>query len=170
METNTNNQNYNPGEEIFSWIAHDYHPHERGTLWYIIFSFIILGISLWSFFSDPKWGWVTSSTILMFAAMYFYVHKDGNQDHKISCFERGILIDGKQYIDWDKFEGFWFIYNETASILNFEYIGNKNQRLTLQMGDNLPEFFQTNLKSLNLIELENKKEAILDLWIRALKL
>ncbi len=171
MENTPNNRNtYNPGEEIFSWVAHDYHPHERGLWWYIISSIIILGISLWAFLSDPAWGWITSATILIFSASYFYVHKDGHKDHEIRCFERGLLIDGERYFTWDRFEGFWFIYDETASILNFEFNGNKNQRLILQMGEKLPDFFEENLKKIELPKLENKKEAMLDLWIRALKL
>ncbi len=171
MENKTkNSSSYNPGEEIFSWVAHDYHPHERGALWYIIFSIIILSISIWSLISEPEWGWITSATILIFAATYFYVHKDGHKDHEIRCFERGILIDGRRYIDWDEFEGFWFIYNETAAILNLEYKGNKDQRVVLQMGANLPDIFQEKLRSLDLIELEDRKEALSDLWVRALKL
>jgi hypothetical protein len=171
MENNTLQTNIlDTGEELFSWMAHDYHPHERGKLWYILFITIIGGTALIALFSDPKWGWITSSTILIFAALYFWIHKDGHQDHAIHCFKRGIMIDQVKYIKWSEFEGFWFIYNEQASIINLEFKGNKNQRITLQMGENNPDSFRRSFELIDLPELDNKKEATLDLWIRALKL
>ncbi len=169
-KTTKNTKKYDIGNEIFSYTAHDYHPHERGFLWYLVFSVIILGMSFWSFLSDPESGWFTSATILIVAATYFFVHRNGSQDQEIYFFERGLFLNKKKYIAWSNFQGFWFVYNETATVLNLQYKDIKNQKLSLQMGEVLPEVFQEKLKQIGLIELEEQQESLLDLWIRALKL
>lgn len=161
---------YTPGEEIFSWTAHDYHPHERGTIWMIMFCSVLGGAAAWSIYSDPQWGWVAAVTMLLFAAAYFWIHRNGHEDHEIRCFQRGILIDNTRYIKWIDFEGFWFVYDQSVSVINLEYNGDKGRKLTLQMSENDPEFFRQNLENIEIKELEEKRESLMDLWIRALKL
>ncbi len=170
MEPNTNQVRQKYGISLFSWVAHDYHPHQRGILWYIVFSIAFGGTAAWAFFADEHFGWITSFCILMVAAIYFWTHRNGNEDHEIIGFEKGILIDGRTFFNWDKFEGYWFVYDETVAVVNFEFKGGKGKKITLQLGSVTPEELRVPLKALMLAELPEKKESLLDLWIRALKL
>lgn len=170
METNTPDLSLKYGEELFAWTAHDYHPHQRGILWYIVFSIAFGGTAAWAIYVDPKFGWITSFCILTVAAIYFWTHRNGNEDHEVIGFRKGIQIDGKAYFEWNKFQGYWFVYDETVSVVNFEFKGGKGKKITLQLGQVHPDQLRQQFDHLNMEELSDKKESLLDLWIRALKL
>jgi hypothetical protein len=162
-------KDFDPGAIIFSWEASDYHPHKRGWSWFLVFSLVVFGGSGWAIYADPKWGWTTAVVILLTAALYFWIHRKGEEIHEIRVCEHGVFID-RQFVSRDQIAGFWMVYDETVSVLNLELKGNKNQKISLQMGDRTPDFFQENFERMDLPELTDKKESLVDLWIRALKL
>jgi hypothetical protein len=161
-------ENFNPGESIFSWTAHDYHPHRRGLLWMILFCLILMGGGIWALFFSQTLGWSTALSFFVAASVYFYIHRKGNEDHEVEIFKNGLMIDQSQYIPWQAIRGYWFIYDETGAVIHFEK--QRNEKIPLQMGQQKPETFRAILKSVGLEELENKQESLIDLWIRALKL
>ena len=168
--TTPNPTEFDPGSEVFSWTALDYHPHRRGIVWYVVFCLILFGGAIWSMVSDPKWGWLMALSFFLAAAVYFYTHYKGAEAHEVKVFERGFLIDNK-FFPREKFAGFWILYDETAAILNLKFKSkHRNHKILLQMGDNPPEFFRENFAKMSFPELEDEKETLLDLWIRALKL
>lgn len=163
-------ESFDPGNLIFGWLAHDYHPHQRGILWYVMFCLIFFGGSIWAVYSDPKWGWVTALAFCITAAIYFQIHRSGNADHDIKFLEKGLLIDNKNFSGWGQFDGYWFNVDETVSTLTFEMKESKKQ-ITIQLGQLFPDQIRSALKSIEEFgELKSKKESLLDLWIRALKL
>ncbi|MCK5460477.1 hypothetical protein KAI58_00640 [Candidatus Gracilibacteria bacterium] len=169
MEENIKPQKliFNPGAEIFSWMAHDYHPHNRGIVWYIIFCTIIFGSAFWSLFIFKDW--IMSLVFFLVAAVYFLVHRNGEENHIVRIFENGLLIDDRQFYNWKQFSGFWFLYDETISVVNFQIV-KKDRKIALQLGDLDAETVRNELKQVELIELKDKTEPLLDLWIRGLKL
>lgn len=160
--------NFNPGENVFSWIAHDYHPHARGPVWYVVFSVLIFGSAFYFLFFEPQ-GWLTAFTFFFVAAIYFWTHRKGNEDHEVHFFEKGFLIDKREFCFWEKIEGYWFLYDETVSMIHLKLKDKKNN-MALQMGNEKIETFRKVLEKLEIVELENEKESLLDLWIRGLKL
>ncbi|MCF7918135.1 hypothetical protein K9L27_04040 [Candidatus Gracilibacteria bacterium] len=170
-QKNTINEAFNPGKEIFSWTACNYHPHKRGWLWLTIFCIVFFGSAVLMLFQGGGWGdKLASATFLLALAMYFYVHKQGNEDHEVRVTERAVFIDNK-LISLEKLSGYWFVYDETASLLNLQFENKRrDQKIILQMGNQTPDFFRKNFARVDLLELEDKKEGLLDLWIRALKL
>lgn len=170
LETNQNPANFDPGQEVFAWTVQDYHPYQRGIIWYTVFCSVLFGGAIWSMISDPKWGWLMALSFFLAAAVYFYAHRKGEESHKIHVFERGLFIDNK-FFPTENFAGFWMIYDETAAIINLKFKSKRrNHKISLQMGKQLPEFFRDNFTKVNLLELEDERENLLDLWIRALKL
>lgn len=103
------------------------------------------------------------------AGVYFFIHRKGDEEHEITVFEKGILVDQK-YFPMEKFAGYWFIFDETVSVINLQLSGKGDRKIALQMGDKTPDFFRSAFPSTKLEELSDKKESLLDLWIRALKL
>ena len=161
---------FDPGNLIFGWLAHDYHPHQRGILWHIVFCLIFFGGAAWSIHADPKWGWITATAFCVTAAIYFQIHRNGNQDHDIKILEKGLLIDNKIFTGWGQFKGYWFNVDETVSTVIFELKESKKQHV-IQLGQLLPDQIRAALADIEKFdELKNKKEGLLDLWIRALKL
>ena len=161
---------FDSGPKLFSWTAHDYHPHDRGLSWYIVFCLLFFGISFWAVLTDPQWGWITAFSLCVSAAIYLYIHREGEQDHEVQIFEKGLQIDGHDFIHWEKVEAFWFTYDETVSIINFDLKKNPNNPKKLQMGQVTPDRFREIMKEVKLPEAEGKEESVADLWIRVLKL
>jgi len=156
----------NPGEKIFSWVAFNYHPHKRGWIWYAIFCTLFFGSALWALMSGD---WVMAFTLFVAVAVYFFVHRKGDEDHEVQVFENGILIDRK-FIEKERIEGYWFVYDQTVSVLNFQLSGKGDRKISLQMGEHNPDFFRSEFKLTKLEELFEQRESLMDLWIRALKL
>ena len=170
LSTNQNSAKFDPGVEVFSWTADDYHPHQRGIIWYVAFCSVLFGGAIWSMISDPKWGWLMALSFFLAAAVYFYAHYKGDEAHEVVVFERGLFIDNKLFVN-ENFAGYWILYDETVAIINFQMKSkHREYKISLQMGDNPPEYFRENFAKINLLELEDEKENLLDLWIRALKL
>ncbi len=160
-------KNFDPGKVIFAWEAHDYHPHRRGWVWMGIFCLIIFGGAGWALWTGD---WVMAFTFFAVAAIYFFFHRKGHESHQIGILEKGLQVD-TQFFPWDDFSGFWFVYDEmqAVSIVNFQK-AEKDQKLSLQMGMLKPDDLRDVLKKVELEELKDKKESLVDLWIRALKL
>lgn len=158
------------GKKIFAWTAHDYHPHERGVVWHVVFIISFLGGALWAALSDPHWGWVTAFCLCIIAAIYLFVHREGVQDHEIQVFEKGLLIDDLRFIHWEKISQFWFVYATDVAVINFDLKKTPDQPIKLQMGDVTPDKFREVLFEVELPEAEGKEESAFDLWVRVLKL
>ncbi|MCF7830453.1 hypothetical protein K9M41_00435 [Candidatus Gracilibacteria bacterium] len=167
MKKESTNQNFDPGKIVFEWEALDYHPHKRGWLWITIFCLIFFGSAIWALFYGD---WVMALTLFIAVAVYFYIHRNGDEEHQITVFEKGIFID-RRFFPKEAFSGFWFVYDESVAVVNLQLSNTKNdKKITLQMGKNDPEFFRNNFSKVGLLELEDKKEGLVDLWMRALKL
>ncbi len=170
LNNSKNPAKFNPGKEVFSWEALDYQPHNRGIIWYLVFCLIFFGGAIWSMYSDPQWGWLMGLALFLSAAVYFWGHRKGPEMHTIKVFERGILINSK-FFPLENFAGFWILYDPTVASVNLKFKSKyRNHRISLQMGENNPEFFRENFAKIDFPELEDEKETLLDLWIRALKL
>jgi len=155
-----------PGEKIFSWTALNYHPHNRNWVWYTVFCVIFFGSALWALVSGD---WIMAFALFIAVAVYFFVHRKGDEEHEVTVFEKGILVDRK-YFPMEKFAGYWFVCDETVSVINLQLSGKGDRKITLQMGDNNRDFFKSGFKLTELEELSDKRESLIDLWIRALKL
>ncbi len=166
-KTATEKSPFNPGKPIFGWEAHDYHPHNRGWIWISIFCLIIFGGAAWALWSGD---WMMAFTFLIVAAIYFFFHRKGHETHQIGVFEKGIQIDQRFY-DWKTFAGFWFVYDETqqVAVVNLQ-LAEKDDKIMLQMGELIPDELRAVFAKVELPELTEKKEGLVDLWVRALKL
>lgn len=159
---------FDPGKLVFDWQAYDSHPHQRGMIWKIVFSLIIVGISTWAVITDPSWGWLTALAFLLVGGLFFWVHRRGPEVIAISVHTGGIFVN-RTFFPKEAIEGFWFTFDETVAVVNLE-LRQKNHPVAIQMGANDPEFFRQNFEKMDLPELEDKKESVLDLWIRTLRL
>ena len=158
---------FNPGEELFAWEAYDYHPHERGILWMIMAGIVLFGSSAFFIITEPKMGWITVLCFFIVAMIYFWTHRNGNEIHQVQIFEQGLLIDQRKFLPWERFSGYWFVYDPTVSVINFQYDSKRDQKITLQMGYVEPDKFREIFDQINFPELKDMKKDILELWIRA---
>jgi len=164
--TPSSSREINTGEKIFSWTAMSYHPHDRGILWYVVFCALFFGSSVWALW---RGDWVMALTLFVAVAVYFFIHRNGDEEHEIQVFEKGVLIDRK-YFSMQRLEGYWFLTDETVNVLNLQLAGKGDKKISLQMGDKAADYFRSEFKNTELQDLVDKKESLIDLWIRALKL
>ncbi len=158
---------FQPGEEVFSWEAFDYHPHQRGWLWITLFCLILFGGALWALLSGGDW--VMAFTFFVVAAVYFWAHRQGDEVHHIRVFERAVVID-QQLVPLEDLSGFWFVYDQGVSVVHLQFKKGQDRKISLQMGSNDPHFFRLGFEQVDLLELSEKRENLIDLWVRALKL
>lgn len=161
---------YDIGNPQFVWTAHNYHPHQRGLVWYFAFCGLMVGAALLLFTMDSS-GWVPAFSILILMALYCFLHKDGDQDHEVHFMTKGLVIDANRFIAWDEIDGYWFNYDPSVAVINFEISKKmRTETITLQMGDNEPDDFRNQLASTPISEIKGRHESLLDLWIRVMKL
>jgi len=126
------------------------------------------------FFGSAVWAllngdWIMALTFFIAVSMYFWVHRNGDEEHVVTIRKNGIQVD-KRYFSIEKFIGYWFVYDQTVSVVNLQMEGGASKKITLQMGKNTPDIFRKNFAILGLKEIPNKKESLVDMWVRALKL
>lgn len=160
------------GQPLFEWTAHDYHPHQRGIVWKIIFWTIFIGGAALFVYSDPGFGgWFGALTFLAVGIFYDWTHNKGLADQQIQVYEKGMVVDETAFFLWEEIAGYWFNYDETVSTINFDFNNQKKGKITFQMGQYIPVQFRESLsETQDLVELEDRKESTLELWVRALKL
>ena len=158
------------GKPVFAWRAFDHQPVQRGWIWYVMFCGILFGGAAWSVFTDPKWGWLMALTFFVSAAIYFWSHRNGNELHDTTVFEKGILIGERKFLPKEKISGFWFAYEPGVEILKIELRGRNKITISLQMGNLEPDFFREHLGTFGIAEIEDMQEGTLDKWIRIFKL
>lgn len=162
---------HNPGKELYSWVAFDYHPHERGVIWHIIFGLVVFGSAIWAFYSGGNWGWISSFSVFFVASVYLWTHRNGHEFHEIRVFQRGLLIDGKDYFPWEQIMGFWVLYDEYIGVIKFLHKPRVGEReITLQLGNAVKEDLEKALLEAEIEELTDKRESLVDLWLRVFKL
>lgn len=158
------------GEPIFAWRSFDHQPCHRGWLWYVVFCGILFGGAIWAVWDDPKWGWLMAVTFFITAAVYFWSHRNGNELHDTTVFEKGLLIGETKFFPKEKIAGYWFVYAPGVEVLQIELRGRNKKTISLQMGNLTPDFFREHLKTFGIEELEDREEKNIDRWIRIFKL
>lgn len=159
---------FDPGRFIFTWEAHDYHPHERGWIWLIVFCLVLFGSAIWALWNRD---WIMAFTFFFMGGLYFFAHRNGHETHHINIYDKYLQVD-KRFYPWKDFSGYWFVYEERqqVAVINFQLNKKTDQRISLQMGHLNPVELREILDLINISELEDKQEGLVDLWVRALKL
>ncbi|HEY5714098.1 MAG TPA: hypothetical protein VIT68_01985 [Candidatus Gracilibacteria bacterium] len=163
------NQGFNPGKKILQWEPYDYHPHQRGILWFVFMSAFVFGSAAWSYFYTDL-GWIPAGCILLTAALYFWTHRNGHRTHEVVIFEEGILVDKDHFFPWSMFKGYWVLYDQHSSLIHFQRTGKRDNKVSIQLGHLTKNKIIQVMGQTSLPFLPEYSENLLDLWIRALKL
>lgn len=155
---------YRAGEKHLSFIAYDHHPHIRGIWWMVGFCTFFFGIALgFLFFAQDVIG---AFTFFLIAAIYFFVHMRGNQTVRVTLYEHGLLIED-DFFPWKDCTGYYLLLDEKMDMAHF-VIGKRI--IPVQLHGVAPRTLEKTLEELGVEHLEGRKESVLDMWIRILKL
>jgi len=159
------------GKKLLSWKAPDFEPYRRGLRWYVTFCSLTFGSALVIFLMDPSTSAVPVFSICVLAAVYLWVHKDGEKEHQICLFEKGLQVAEGKLMPWKDFEGFWFLEDKVSRLLILEHKDWKRGSIRLQLAKTKSEKVNKVFEKLEVIEhLEDKKESGFDLWSRVFRL
>jgi len=159
------------GEELLSWEAHDYHPHERGKMWHLGFILFMITCMWGIMLIDPVQGWISAICFAIVGVVYLLVHQGDHEQHEIRFHEHGLIVNQRHHFDWNRFEGFWFIEDHYSRQIIFEINEpHKKDRVTLMMGDLHRNHFRQALEMTELKELKGQREGLMALWFRVFKL
>jgi len=98
------------GEVFATWQFREFVQHERGRLWYLIFSLVIIGLLIFSYTSqNPLFA------IIMILGLIVYVisEKRGPRTIEIALTEDGLILHNK-FIDYEELDSFYIIYYPPA--------------------------------------------------------
>lgn len=174
------------GAELAQWESYDSHPQERSMTWkvgFVTFLAVVMLLIFWgtqgsgssngSFWTDMTVG----NIIMVFAlflsvGVYFWVHKNGTSTHVIQIYENALCLEGL-CVPKNLIEGYWFLVKDGVSLLKLEIKNKKSQKIetiSLQMGDETPQFFRDIFDRCDVQELMDREESVLDMCIRIFKL
>lgn len=156
------------GEKLFSWEAYEYFPFKRGKVWITVFYGFLLGFIIWGFFT--KDWWLIAPLLIASIISFVFLHKE-TPVRPIDIYEKYLHV-GRRFYAWTDFDGYWFVYDErqAVAVINFQFKDKIDKKLSLQMAALKPDDFRAVLSQIGLVELEDKKESLMDLWSRVLKL
>lgn len=92
---------------ILTWKAPEFTHYEKSMLWFIVAALVLILLVIYGIESD---GWTFSIAIVVFAGVYYLMHRriPANVDVKIS--KIGIKI-GRHIFPYSHLKNFWIVYN-----------------------------------------------------------
>lgn len=151
---------------VMSWTAPEYIQHEKGKIWKITaLSLVIISAVLGYFFNALTF----SIAIIVFAFVYYLVNSDKAKLVEVVISEIGIKVGNRNY-PYSKIRGFWIIYDPPRlTTLNIWADGEINSHIVIQLNElNPAEIREYLIKKIP--EMKNKKETMVDIFTRLLRI
>lgn len=155
-----------PDKVVFAWTCKDYEDFQRGKIWNISMIILVLILFAGGIFYD---AWTFSLLIVVFAIVYYIVHKTESKELTISLSEVGIRISNT-FFSYQKILGFSIVYNPpmTKKLIIFiknDLIGERRLELPEEQIFQIQEFLKGKIP-----EIENKGFSVSDFLNKFLKL
>lgn len=157
MNTNT--------QTLLAWQAPVRTSHQRSEKWYLIGGVMCAMAIVYGVMTG---AWSLSLTFGMIAGLYFLTRNESHRDHSIVISEVGVEFDGK-FHPWNELKEFWILNAPGYSELHLEPKKHFRPEITIQTGTTDP-YILRDVLSLYLPQNPNKKERLLDTFIRFCKL
>ena len=150
---------------LLCWKANIYPKHKRGIVWIVTMLSIIALLVLYSVLAG---SWSFTTVIVMFAAVYWFIHQKAVDEREITIFEEGVVIEKKAMI-WEDCTGFWFLEGPGYHELHLEHSKKVIGDFVIQTGSQNIEDIRSTLTKF-VPELEDRKEARINTLARICKL
>jgi hypothetical protein len=151
---------------ILSWVAPETIKHERGTIWKIGMSIIVIALVIYAIRTG---AWTFALAIVTAAVTYWLVHLEHPKEVEIVISDIGIKVGTRKY-SFGKIRAFWLIYHPPyVSTLNIKVSDEIVGEITIELGSQNPSHVREVLIE-KIPELEGKSESFSDILIRLLKI
>ncbi|MDP2090686.1 MAG: hypothetical protein Q8K30_03735 [Candidatus Gracilibacteria bacterium] len=98
-------------EYIYEWEFDD--SKDRGTLWYVIALSIVIGLSIWGFFTK-QYG--MSFIVLLIAGLVYFVDNNSEDYINVKISDSGIIISETNY-NFQNIESYSIVYKGDKAVL-----------------------------------------------------
>ncbi len=157
-----------PGMEIIAWEVPEYHKHDRGRWWYIIFAVICMGLIIQAIFT----GNFLFAVILVIAGFVIIIN-DARHPAPVSVriTTEGVMV-GRKFYDYDEMKHFAIVYKPAEDLkrLYFEFKTVTKPRLSVALFDINPLYIREHLTKYLSEDLERLDEPTSEFLARILKL
>jgi hypothetical protein len=93
-------------DAVLKWTAPEHPDHQRGLIWKIIMTMIVLGGAYFAFIYD---SWTFALVIIVFAVVYGIINLKPVKNVSIKISNIGVKVGRREY-PFQKIKGFWVIY------------------------------------------------------------
>ncbi len=153
-------------EAILSWIAPETIKHDRGILWQIIITIIILASVGLSFYYNNA---TFAIAIIMFIVVYYLAHLEHPKDVEIKISNIGIKVGSRKY-PYNRVKSFWVVYEPPyVKILYIRVTGEVVSDIAIQLDGQSPSPIRELLIE-KIPELEGETEKFSDILFRLFKI
>lgn len=153
-------------EAVISWIAPEAIRHERGTLWKIVMSLVVIGTITFGILYN---SWTFSLAIAAFVFAYYIVNLEHPKHLEVKISDIGIKIGNRKY-PFSRIKAFWTIYEPPyTATLNIRTTGEITSDITIQLHGQSPSEIRRFLLD-KIPELEGQSEKLSDIFLRLFKI
>ncbi len=151
---------------ILSWIAPETIRHERGILWKIITTIVLISAIIANFYYDNP---TFAVAIIALVLVYYLAHLEHPKDVEIKISNIGIKVGSRKY-PYSRIKAFWLIYEPPyTKTLNIRVSGEVISDITIQLDGQSPSPVRELLIE-KIPELEGETEKISDILFRLFKI
>jgi len=151
---------------ILAWVAHETIQHERGTVWKVLMSVIVISTVVWGVMNN---AWTLSLAVAAVAIVHYLAHLERPQEVEIKISEIGIKV-GKRKYPYSRIRAFWLIYEPPfTSTLNIRVEGDFFGEISIQLGEQSPSKVRETLMR-HIPELEGQSEKFSDIILKLFKI
>ncbi len=148
-----------------SWQAPVLPRHERSARWYAIGGAVVVIAAAYGIFIE---SWPFAIVALLCGAMYYLMRDHVPPLKTITLLEGGVLLE-QAFTRWEELKGFWILETPGYTELHFVHTQKRTSDIVIQTsGQNLSDLRV--LIGTYIPELTDKKEGLLDTFIRIIKL
>lgn len=152
--------------KIISWVAPEHVRHQRGKLWKIIISIMLVSAIVFGILYN---AWTFSLAVAVFALAYYVIHKEQPQDVEISISDIGIKVGHRKY-PFTRIKSFWMIYEPPhIKTLNVKVDGDLAVNINIQLNNQDPSPIREFLIE-KIPEKEGHQESFSDIFARLFKI
>lgn len=154
-------------EPTFSWTYYEYHPHERGRLWWILFWIVSLGLVVYAGLTQ---NFLFAVIILIFDIIILYRHYQKPEPIECEIYDHGVVL-GEQYLPWKNIKKFWIVYDPPeVKRLYFTYDSVLRPHSSISFNEVNPIELRNFLKQYVIEDLDREDEHFSDTLGRILKI
>lgn len=155
------------GDPVFAWSFLEYHPHERGRRWWIVFWILSIGLVAYAGYTKNV---LFAVIILIFDVIILFRHYEKPGMLECEVYDHGVIV-GARYIPWKHVKKFWIAYDPPhVKRLYFTHSAGFHHLTSISLEDENPIELREFLKQYLVEDLDQEDEHLTDTLSRLLKI